>query len=192
MMEVVQQFKKYKLLLLVTLLLVVIKFIIVPIFNWQSVQISKAESQQLRLIKANSIIAQKESFILAADSARESLRQYKDALFDSEKINGFKIDKQKEISSYLKENNLTLLNIGWQPELQFLNAQLHREQVRLNIGGETHRVAQFIYFIENHSKLVSVEQLSFNIRGLTTDESGTAEASLLISFYFNQFTGDTL
>ena len=192
MIEVVQQFKKYKLLLLITLLLIVIKFIIVPIFNWQSVQISKAESQQLRLIKANSIIAQKESFTLAADSASESLRQYEDALFDSEEINGFKIDKQKEISRYLKENNLTLLNIGWQPELQFLNAQLHREQVRLNIGGETHNVAQFIYFIENHSKLVSVEQLSFNIRGLTPDESGTAEASLLISFYFNEFTGDTL
>ena len=191
-MEVVQQLKKYKLLLLITLLLIVIKFIIVPIFNWQSVQISKAESQQLRLIKANSIIAQKESFILAADSAKESLRQYEDALFDSEEINGFKIDKQKEISRYLKENNLTLLNIGWQPELQFLNAQLHREQVRLNVGGQTHSVAQFIYFIEHHSKLVSVEQLSLNIRGLTTDESGTAEASMLISFYFNKFTGDTL
>ena len=49
---------KQKQLLLIVLVLVIVKFAIVPVYEWQNLTISENNSSNLRLVKSNLVIEQ--------------------------------------------------------------------------------------------------------------------------------------
>ncbi|WP_440054192.1 GspMb/PilO family protein [Pseudoalteromonas sp. T1lg65] len=182
----IEQLKQHKLLLAIVLILVSLKFVIVPLFTWQNKQLDEIAKVQLRLTKAERIMMQQQEIDSAKQLVETQQEQYQTLFSDWQAPSTFKIDAQKSINQWLDNFNLNTNSVGWQPALKFSGAQLHREQMRLNISGELSNLGQFLVALEKNKPLIAVEYLDLSVRGLSPEEGGNGEASLLLSFYMNE------
>ncbi|MBD1580973.1 hypothetical protein [Pseudoalteromonas sp. S16_S37] len=182
----VEQLKEYKLLLGILLLLALLKFAIVPIVSWQQEHVDAIAQIQKRLSKAQQVTAQMEQIDVASQRVSAFQSEYENLFFDWEDSSKFRINTQKMVNQWLADNELATINIGWQPALKFESAALHREQMRLNISGNVNKLGEFLTQLESHKPIVAIEYFDMGISELTVEQSGTAQVSLLLSFYMQE------
>ena len=186
MATMVEQLKQYKMLLALVILLATIKFALVPLFTWQEEQVENIAQIEKRLFKAEQVMTQLQEIELAKEQVADVARVFTTMLFDWQEPSKFRIDTQKQVNQWLTEHNLSTINIGWQPALKYQSAALHKEQIRLNISGKLTDLAAFLVMLESQSPVVVVEYFDLNIQGLSAEETGSGEVSLLLSFYIQE------
>lgn len=178
-----QEIKKHKMALSLIALLVSIKFILIPILEWQDeqlVEISLLEKQTSRIDKVldnkqqiedysarlkNTLASSEQLFLLASDSS------------------AFELAQQQWLESKLKQYDLDANNIGWTPPYQDADSKLQGHNVQLNIDGKTTNIIAFIQDLQSQLHYIEIQAFNISLKRQSNLRLGTGRTRLNLVFY---------
>lgn len=177
-----QELRRHKLALSVIAVLVVIKFLLVPLMEWQEQKVSEIallESKQNRMQQIFSNQQQLESYQLRLQQRLQEAQRYFLPLKDD---SAFQLEQQKWLEARVNEHELKLSNIGWSPKLDMpeLNAAVFRAQ--LSLEGRTLDVINFLQHLHSQSHYIEVRDMTINYSRQTARKLGRARVRLNLGF----------
>lgn len=173
-------------LLLLLALLVVVKFVIYPVIDWQESTLDELKSANARLVKSSSVIENEDKLndALSAVEAHQNVLERLISPYAEEAE--FRFITQKLLSDMIDEYGMDTENIGWLSRLEITEAGLIRHQVRVVVDGKTTEVQKFVSELESNRDNILIRQFQVSLRYQDSDSLGRARLSLLLAFYMNK------
>lgn len=177
------ELKKHALLLSLLSLLLFVKFVLVPIYQWQEGKLYTVQMLQKKQQKIANILQYKNEEREKYITLKENVAKGESIFFPYQKESDFKLAQQKLIESFLVNNNVAASNIGWQvtsplPEYKAINYQL-----KLQFSGEYLNVVNLIFSLEKNVQRIEIPDFNLNIQGQSGDKLGNINGWLIINFY---------
>ncbi|MEW6989435.1 hypothetical protein AADZ91_01990 [Colwelliaceae bacterium 6441] len=177
------ELKKHAFLLIILTILIVVKFVFVPVFQWQDDKILNIKMLNKKHEKIENILLNQEEGNESYHALKDNVAQGESVFFAFQKESDFKLSQQKLVETLLQKHNVRALNIGWQvtsalPEYNAINYQL-----RVQFNGEHLDVFNFIFSLESNPKRISIHDFNLNINGQIDDKLGNINGWLIINFY---------
>lgn len=177
------ELKKHALLLSLLSLLLCVKFVLLPIYQWQEGKLHTVQMLQKKQQKVANILQfkneEREKYITLKDNVAKG----ESIFFPYQKESDFKLAQQKLIENLLVKNKVTASNIGWQvtsplPEYKTINYQL-----KLQFSGKHLDVVNLIYSFEKNAQRIEIADFNLNIQGQSGDKLGNINGWFIINFY---------
>ncbi len=102
-----------KLLLSLVAVLLLIKFAVMPIFDWQAEKIDQINSLHKREVKAAELLAQKEHLMQQVQLVEKKLADQQQAFPTFATSEDFRLETQKLLEELLKKHELNVKQIFW-------------------------------------------------------------------------------
>ncbi|ODB36786.1 hypothetical protein BB427_01880 [Pseudoalteromonas sp. BMB] len=173
-------------LLSILAILLVLRFIIVPVFDWQEQRTAEIKQIEARLEKSSLIVKNQQSL----DTAKEELGKRSDTLklfiYPAANEADFRFQVQKELNEVISRHQLEVKNIGWLTRLEIESAALTRHQVRISVSGKTVNLQALLMEIDSKLNKVFVSEFKSTFKYLTSDSLGLSEATLVLAMYAQQ------
>ncbi len=168
--------------MLLTLLAVlfVLRFVVVPIFDWQNQAIADTQSQQHKLDKSAAYIddlpkltAFKEELTAALAARNAASETYND-------IGRYQIAKQRQFEQMFKASEIEIKSSNWLDPIA--TAKGVTLQLRLQFSGKLNQFIGLHTQIAAMGNSVNVTNLSLSMRGQTEESLGTFTGNAIIRF----------
>jgi len=177
------ELKKHGFLLSIIIILIIIKFIIVPVFDWQSGKLSIIRLLEKKQLKVEKVLANQKEYINANESLVTIFKQI-DSLFSHQKSeSAFKLTQQQTIEKLLAQFNLKSQNIGWKGVSLLESIQLKRFQVEIHFKGKSIDVINFIVELEKQPQWIDIIDFNLSVKGQKKDEIGSMDGRININMY---------
>ncbi|QFU23448.1 hypothetical protein FM038_015570 [Shewanella eurypsychrophilus] len=168
-------------LLLIMAALASIRFIIVPLFDWQGQQVDEMRSLQSRLDKGQYLVSQSGYLAEVKQKLELAVSKQQAIFFDASNKNNTQLKQLQKIEKLIADNNLKVRNSRW------LGQQDHDAYVeyRLEIGitGDLADFIQFTAAVELLPNPRRFAQWQVNISGMSKTSIGRlTNAKAVIQF----------
>lgn len=179
------ELKKHSLLLTLLASLMVTKFIIVPIYQWQDNMLERIQLLTKKKVKIDNLLKQEARFNSEAKKIKGKVEQADSVFFAYEEESDFKLTQQKLLEELLAKYELRASNIGWQittamPELKSTNYQL-----RIQFSGDLLNLLNFMAVIETYQHKIQISDFYFSVRNQSNNELGSTNGWFILNFYAN-------
>ncbi|PCC11818.1 hypothetical protein [Pseudoalteromonas sp. JB197] len=181
MFNLTQAKHKLALGLLATLLL--LKLLLLPLFDWQNEQLSNITNLQKRASKSQSVITNQGQISQSQQRITAQLNAINSLFIDYKNDAEFKLAMQQQIEQSLASNQLQINNTSWLPSILVANEQLMRHQLRLNIKGTLLNFKNFITLLESTPPQAELKTLNINIKGQNSEQLGRVDGTIELAFY---------
>jgi len=172
------------LLSLVTVLLLA-KFIVVPVFDWQAEKLAKITLLEKKQSKIAQLLGQKNN-ATGTNSALTTVLKQVDGLFSPFQTDtGFKLTQQKRLEALLVKHKLTTQNIGWKTPSVFKNLAMVRYPIELRFKGQTADVIEFMVALEARSELIEINDFNFSFKGQREQNLGSITGRMTLYLFVN-------
>jgi len=177
------ELKKNAWLLSLIVILVVIKFAIVPIFEWQDSQLSEVKLLTKRLNKIEQVLANENENSALNQKLQLTLGKGEKALFIYNTESTFKLAQQKFIQSLLNKHNLKLQNIGFQAQTFIPEFKAMQFSVQVRFTGKTEEAIALVNTIEQNEERIAIDKFNLSFKGLGNKSLGRANGMLTLFLY---------
>lgn len=167
--------------LLATLLL--LKFLLVPLFDWQNEQLSNITNLQKRASKSQNVITNQSQITQSQQRITAQLNAINSLFIGYKNDAEFKLAMQQQIEQSLANNQLQINNSSWLPSINVANEQLMRHQLRLSIKGTLLNFKNFITLLESTPPQVALKTFNINLKGQNSEQLGQVEGTIELAFY---------
>lgn len=168
------------LLLSLLAVLFVLRFVVVPVFDWQNATIEETQSLQHKLDKSAAYIddlpklrAFGEQLTTALTARHQASETYND-------IGRYQIAKQRQFEQMFNANDIEIKSSNWLDPVA--TAKGVTLQLRLQFSGQVNQFIQLHTQIAAMGNSVNVTNLGLTMRGQTTDSLGTFSGNAIIRF----------
>ncbi|MFD1621029.1 GspMb/PilO family protein [Thalassotalea marina] len=176
--------QKHTLLLSILATLLVAKFIVVPIIDWQNNKVSEIRLMEKKFNKTHNVIKHASSFKDINEQLNIQLKGLEQLLHTSESESIFKLKQQEKIESLLNNHQLTSQNIGWKPSVSLNEFEIEKLTMSLSLSGDMDKILPFLWAIEVQRPYIEIDSFSITIRGQNQKSLGRATtANLTLNFY---------
>jgi hypothetical protein len=159
-----------KTLLWLVAVLLIAKFIVMPVIEWQNSTLSEIHSLTKRLKKADALIANFAYLNQANQELTQALEQQRTWFFQGSESTQTQLQQLREIEGLAQKNQLNIVNSRWLGSQHKQGYTEHR--LELGINGELVNVIQLISDIESQKKPRRFDSWSVNIRGMSKNSIG--------------------
>jgi len=173
------QSKQRSMLILLTFLLV-IKFVIIPILDWQQEQITKIQVMSKRLTKVEQVLERLPTIKVALKSVQEENSLLQEKYYNNTSINTFKLQLQQQIERLFEQHNLTVKNFNW---VLGVKGKLDQERANISFRGKTKDFALLQIAIARLPKLINTAQWTLHIKKMNDESLGEANGTLILIAY---------
>ena len=177
---------KHQLALAALVLLVSLKFIVVPLIDWQNTQLAQLTNLEKRAAKSQNVIANQGQINQAQQTINAQLKAVNSLFVDYQREGEFKLAMQQQLEQTVASNQLQINTSSWLPSIAVANNQLIRHQLRLNLKGKMRDFITLITHLESQTPKAELKSLNINIKGQKTDALGNMSGSLELAFYMHQ------
>lgn len=171
---------KRKLMLGVLAVLLLTRFIFVPIFDWQQEQIDQIEEKEQRLVKTNNIITRLPQVELALAQLKESNQKQETRYFKQPLSNTFKLQLQQNAEKLFAEYELKVTNFNWVAEIP---DKITQARAKISFEGATKDFAKLQLEIAQRSKLLNIAQWTMHIKRMNDHSLGNVKGNILLTAY---------
>lgn len=185
-MEIFKQ-KPYLLTLLVVLASV--KFIVMPILDWQNNKLVELRLSEKRLAKSEYAIANQDKIEPRLASLNEQVGATNSRLFPHQDENTFKLEQQKQLESLIARLGLKVNGIGWLNSTSSDDA-IMRYQMQLNVGGDGVKIPQLFAAIEGGERWISIDDFTVAFRRQGKQYIGESNARITLNYYMLASAGE--
>jgi len=175
--------KKHAFLLSIIFVLIIMKFIVLPIFEWQDDKLSNIRLLEKKQIKVQQVLANQQEYIEANDNLFTIFNQVNSVFSHYKNESAFKLAQQKNIEKLLAEFNLKSQNIGWKGVSLVEQLQLQRFQVGIQFKGKSIDVINFIIALEKQPKWIDIIDFNFSIKGQKEGTIGRMDGRINMNMY---------
>jgi hypothetical protein len=177
------ELKKHSLALALIAVLVLIKFVAVPVIEWQDGKFNELALKEKRVNKSALIFSEQETLIKQALKADEIKSNIERRLVAADNIEAFKLNQLKAIESLVNKHNLKLQNVGWREPIYLQSDTIVKYPVLLRVSGNTIDYVSFLSQVNQSETFMEVDNFNLNIRRQTAVQLGTFNGSMIINFY---------
>lgn len=172
--------KNKPLLLGALAVLFLLKFVVVPVIEWQDEAITETKNLQSKIDKSQSYIKDlpnllkyKEELDLSLSKTKEMIERYNDA-------SRYQISKQRQFEALFKEHQLTMSSSNWRDVVKTDNGSTFQLQVQFN--GMLNDFIAFQMQVNAMRPSVTITNLGLNIRGQSAASLGSMTGNMVILF----------
>lgn len=181
-----KEIKEHKLLIVILFFLLAAKFIVVPVFSWQSESIEEISLLAKRINKSDSAVQNLPDIKLQLEVMDANLSILSQHFFAYEEENSFQLKQQKWLEQQLAANNLTVLNLGWQPLLPLKKWQLLKHEVQLHFSGETLDLQSFLLDLEMQQRWINNHNFNYRFEQFDDKKLGKMTGRITLRFYMRE------
>jgi len=165
------------------LLLLAVKFVFVPIVDWQNEQLLNIKLQTKRISRAELALANVDNNAQLL-SQLQSQSQVLHKLFYpfSEEAN-FKLQQQQWLEGLIAKHQFKINNVGWVFSAKVLGQPLIKHQLSVSFEGSTFALPSLQAEIEESPQWVDISSFTFNLRGQRNFNLGSLSGNLDLVFY---------
>jgi hypothetical protein len=184
-----EDIKKHAILLSLLAILLIAKFVVVPIFMWQDQILVEIKEQEKKLGKTALLLAKEDGFNRLNQQIEQQLEQAEQLFYPYQTGSAFKLQQQKHFEDLVLEHQLTLSSFSWQANSEDKELQIMRYQVRVRLKGNISRLVSFISALESQKQRVEVYDFNISMKGQNKQSLGrTKNAVFTLRFYVNNKT----
>ena len=170
-----------KLLISAAIFLMVIRFVLVPVFTWQQDLITELESKQARLSKGMNLVERKDQIAKGIKDLEAQKKALLNNYFISERgIDDLKLRSQQRIESLLAEHQLQVRSFNWVSDIP---GEIQETRAQVSFIGNTKDVAGLQMALAKAPQLIQVVELSLRLSGLDNKSLGQADGTAVIALY---------
>ena len=177
---------KHQLALGALVILIALKFLIVPLFDWQNSQLAQLANLQKRAVKSQNVIVNQSQINQAQQTINAQLKAVNSLFVDYQRESEFKLAMQQQIEQTIANNQLQINTSSWLPSITVANNQLIRHQLRLNLKGKMRDFINLITLLESKTPKAELKSLNINLKGQNNESLGRVEGTIELAFYMHQ------
>jgi len=186
----VNDLKKHAVALTIIGFLVLIKFIFIPIFDWQNQQLAEMSLEQRKLEKVKLLMQSREVLSIQYSRLDKRLHKLNKRFYSQQNAEKFKRQQQKTIEAELKAQQLKIKNIGWQTTIENIDAPLTQYSVNYSFSGKGEDVVNYILSINANEKYSQLAVLHISFAKQRKGRLGRLSARLRRVFYMANLSSD--
>lgn len=169
--------------LLVIVVLVIARFIVVPLLDWQDNTLAEQKLLERKVYKANQLLNHKEQLIEQQALVESAIAKLTPLFYRPEDIDAFKLAEQQKIEEQLNTQSLASKRIGWQTLYQLPGTTIRRLDLEYNFEGEGSQVLQYLLELERDQHLIQTPEFSLSFRGQREGQVGIISVFIRRSYY---------
>jgi len=177
------ELKQHALLLMFIALLLVVKFIIIPVFDWQNDVLAKITLLEKKQHKIDKVLLHKDDNTQLNNQLTSVLKQVDGMFFPFQTEANFKLNQQKMLESLLTKHNLTTQNIGWKTSSSFAELDLVRYPIDIRFTGKTTDVIEFIAALEANKQRVEIKTFNLSFKGQREKSLGRINGNITLYLF---------
>ena len=167
-------------LLIVAAALILIRLIILPLFDWQNNQIQSLSIKSTQLSKLQAVSAQRDYYEQQLDLLGDQTEKATLGFFDDN--NKTKLNIQKKIEEIFDDNSLIIRDFTWvfdeDDEIRVLRASVRHE-------GDLSDVIRVLLLLAQDSRLIKEVSWRQSIRNNGANSLGSSSGTTILEFYAN-------
>jgi hypothetical protein len=178
-----QLLRNYPYLTGLMVLLVALKFLLVPLYQWQNDTLWSISQNDKRLSRANSAITNINSNRAQLAILQQQRSKLQALFYPWQAEASFKLEQQQILEALLAKHNFKVNNIGWTYSAKILGQPFIKHQLSVSFAGETFELPKLYLALENKPQWIEVVNFSFNLIGQKEQTLGKFRGSLDLVFY---------
>tara|TARA_R110002167_G_scaffold366448_1_gene597397 strand:- start:20056 stop:20679 length:624 start_codon:yes stop_codon:yes gene_type:complete len=177
------EIKKHALALSLIAILIIVKFILVPVIDWQDNTLTNIRLLEKKQIKIENVLNDQTRNLSKKRQLIDIVTDMEVAFFPYQSESAFKISQQKKLEALLSKYNLLSQNIGWQTSTVFDELSITRYPVQLRFQGELLDVITFFSVLESEQRKIKIADFNLSLKGQNEQELGTVNGRIVLYFY---------
>jgi len=177
------EIKKHAVLLIILSILLIAKFIYIPIINWQNALHSEIQQQEKKLVKIDKVLRQKGKINQANFQLEKLLTIKTSVFFPSEEETKFQLKQQKMLESLFKKSKLKLTKFAWRRTQALASLSASHYKLQVNFSGKMSQLVQLMSAIESFTPYIEVSDFTFNIKRQKGPLLGMVTGNLILHLY---------
>lgn len=142
--------------------LVILKFAIMPIIEWQNEQAQSVAKLQKQLDKGLSLVSKHELLITETAKSKQNLNKELDKVaINSDTPLSYQLSIQKKLEQLLNKHELTARSVSWLTP--FSSHSFEEHKLELMLAGELKNFTQFIIEVESIQPKISLFEMRTNV-----------------------------
>ena len=180
-----EELKKHSPFLALIVLLAVFKFVVIPVFDWQSDTLLKIKLLQKKQNKIDKLISNQKEVKTDNSKITKTVEKYNALFFPQQEESTFKLQKQKIIEELLTKHNITATNVGWEVAKEYANVLVKSYQLRIRFSGTTYDVIALMLALEMNAQLIGISDCNLAVRGQAENSAGFITGRFTLQLYVN-------
>lgn len=172
---------KHKVMLLVLIGLLIIRFVLFPIFEWQEKQISLIATKEQKLIKTNNIINRLPQITESLAQLKQSNNNLQTHYFNEKSLNAFKLQQQQRIETLFSQHQLKVTNFNWVVEVP--GDEITQIRAKVSFQGKAKNFAMLQLTIAQLPELLNLLQWDLYIKRMSDNSLGDAHGAIYLTTY---------
>jgi len=181
-----ETFKQHPRLLTLLAVLVVLRFILVPVLEWQESKIATISQLEKRLFKAERAIKTRAVNEQGVSSLLPYQQQVRALFYPAEAENTFKLARQQWLENLLAKHKVQAVNLGWQGSGQVAGLPLLKHKLELQFTAAMVDFPAFHLALQASPKLLEIDSLTLTLKGQRKNKLGRASGKMTMLFYQQQ------
>lgn len=173
---------KNQYLLLVLGFLLLLKFVWVPVQEWQSESILEIELKTKQLNKMRLMLGASDQISEADAKTQALLEEAKSAIPTTSNVEEFKLSMQQIVEAFAKDKGLRVQRYSWSPSNQAMQGVI-KEILELRLSGSMQDLIAFQNEIEMQNQLINTEHLNINVTKSKSGKPSRFRGVVRIGFY---------
>ncbi len=163
--------------------LFVVKFVLVPVLEWQNDTLANISALEKRLYKINKVLADEKESAGNNTLLNAELQKIDQIFIPYQSEANLKLTQQKKIEDLIKEYNINLSNIGWQTITDIPELSIKRYSLQVVFAGKAESAVNFINRIESQPYFIGLSEITLTLRGQTKERLGQLRGKLVLEFF---------
>ena len=180
-----QQLAKYSLSVQLIIFLCIVRFMIMPFIDWQSISLDEILSKREQVLKAEWLVANKHAYESIIENTQKNISN-DDKLYVIGEQDKLKLDTQKTIEAILVKNKIEINNFGWKPCFSIYENQLNNCTSDLTIETDTYPLFSTIWLLDQNNSHLYLSSFNINFKKMSSESLGQARARLGYSFLYQE------
>jgi hypothetical protein len=181
--EIIEKLSPYRYYLITVSILIVIKFVFMPIIQWQNslladIALLKNKSSKIELLLNNQHETEQ---LLSTYTA--VLKPMANIFNEKRPESDFKLAQQKWLESLMEKHGIAIKNTSWQLVSTIESPKVKQFQLKVNFSGKTEDLRRIMQSLESQTPLVYVNDFLINIKKQSKTRLGSVSGSLTLHFY---------
>jgi hypothetical protein len=177
------ELKQKSWLLILLAVLVVIKFIIVPIIDWQTDSLSEIALQQKKLNKMQYLLNNQQKITDQNRQIQHILDTAQTYFFHENDEASFKLNQQKLIEQLITKFSLSSQHIGWSEVIERSPHGIDKYQVEIKVKGKTVDVIRLMADIESHTPRIAISNFNLSLNNKLSNDLGTTDGKISLELF---------
>jgi hypothetical protein len=167
-------------------LLLLAKFVVMPLLEWQNDMLLEYKYLKNRLNKENQILNASSDNAILLEKLNANISHASELYYSASSEVEFKLERQQHIESLLTDRKLSLSSLAWEPAQTIPHSQLKKFDATMVVSGNGVNLINFIIHVESKEKFGVA---GFNL-DLTQPNKHIGKLAGRVELYFYQEVND--